>query len=244
MADEFDDLPGVDDPDEFLTAVDAMLQHLQEKAVVTAEEFYALEAQARQRAFTVSGVADLDVIADAWQAIDAAVRDGETLEDFRERVGQKLADAWGGEEPSHLETVFRTNIQTAYSAGRQVQNASVRETHPYIRYDVVDDDRTSDICAGLLGPDGEPTVVLADSDFAATHQPPLHHNCRTDAVAITEDEARELGVDTDEDLRDAPTADEGFGDPLADFEPDLSTRPAELVHIYEMKGLSEEEEAA
>lgn len=241
MADEFDDLPGVDDPEEFLTAVDAMLQHLQERAVVTPEEYAALEGEVRQRAFTVAGVADLDIVTDVWEAIDAAVQNGETLEDFRERVGQKLADAWGGEEPTHLETVFRTNIQTAYSAGRQVQNERVRETHPYIRYDVVDDENTSDICEALIG-----VVVPADSEFAATHHVPLHHKCRTDEVAITEDEARELGVDTDEDLQDAPDADDGFGEPLAGFEPDLSTRPAELVHIYEMKGLVDEgaEEAA
>lgn len=240
MPDAFEGLPGVDDPAEFLTSVDAMLQHLQ-KAVVTAEEFYALEAQARKRAFTVSGVADLDIMTDVWEAIDSAVRNGETLEDFRGRVGEKLTDAWGGEEPSHLETVFQTNIQSAYSAGRQVQNERVRESHPYIRYDVVDDDRTSEICEPLIG-----VVVPADSDFAATHVTPLHHGCRTDMVAITESEARELGVDTDEDLADAPDADDGFGDPLAELEPDVSTRPAELVHIYERKVLADEgeEEAA
>lgn len=231
MADAFDDLPGVDDPDQFLSAVDAMLQHLQEKAVVTAGEFYALEGEARQRAFTVSGVADLDIVTDVWEAIDAAVRNGETLEDFKARVEESLTSAWGGEEPSHLETVFRTNIQTAYSAGRQVQNERVRETHPFYRYDVVDDERVSDICEGLIG-----VVIPADQ---ATLFPPLHPNCRTDMVAITAEEAGEAGVDDVGELDVEP--EDGFGDPLAAFEPDLSTRPAELVHIYEMKSLMDQD---
>lgn len=225
------DLDDADDPKSLLTALDAMLDFLREKVVMPAAEFYQLEAEARARAFTVSGVADLDLVTDVWEAIDQAVRDGETLEDFRERVGTKLEDAWGGENPWRLETIFRTNVQTAYSAGRQVQNAAVRSTHPYIRYDVVDDGRTSDICTPLID-----VVVKADSDFAAKHHSPLHFNCRTDEVAITEDEAHELGVTGDEDLPEV-TPDEGFGAPLEDWEPDLSTRPAELASIYELKVL-------
>jgi hypothetical protein len=146
--DEFDDAPPLDDED-FLTSVDAMLQHLQELIPMPAEEFARLEEIAHQRAFTVANVADLDLVSDVWEAIDAAVRNGETLEDFRERVGQKLADAWGGEDPSHLETIFRTNVHSAYSAGRAYQNSRVKDTHPYLHFSVVDDDRTC-FAAGTL----------------------------------------------------------------------------------------------
>lgn len=234
MADDLDELPNLDDaqdPDSLLTALDAMLDFLREKVVMPAEEFYALEESARARAFTVSGVADLDLVTDVWEAIDQAVTNGETLADFRERVGDQLEEAWGQEDPWRLETIFRTNVQTAYSAGRQSQNAAVRETHPYIRYDVVDDGRTSDICLPLLD-----VVVPADSSFAASHHPPLHFNCRTDEVAITKEEAHELGVTDDDDAPEVE-ADEGFGTPLEDYEPDLKSRPAELASIYELKTL-------
>src|SRR4051812_22605507 len=166
-----------------------MLDYLKDKVAMPAEEFYALVAEAQQRAFTVSGVADLDMVSDVWTAIEKAVEDGETLQDFRARVEEGLTDAWGGEEPWRGETIFRTNVQSAYGAGRQAQNDQVRETHPFIRYDVVDDERTSEICQELID-----VVVPADSDFAATHHAPLHHGCRTDEVAVTEDEAEELGV--------------------------------------------------
>lgn len=229
--DEVPDLDEADDPPSLLTALDAMLDFLREKVVMPAEEFYQLEASSRARAFTVSGVADLDLVTDVWEAIDQAVVNGETLEDFRDRVGDQLEEAWGGENPWRLETIFRTNMQTAYSAGRQVQNKQVRETHPYIRYDVVEDDRTSDICDALVG-----VVVRADSEFAATHHTPLHHGCRTDEVAITAEEAHELGITDDDDAPEVEP-DEGFGASLEDWEPDLSSRPADLANIYETKVL-------
>lgn len=229
MGDELDDAPDIDPDGDFPTSVEAMVAYLKAKVAMPAEEFYGLEEEARARAFTVSGVTELDLISDVWEAIESAVKNGETLEDFRVRIGEKLASEWGGENPSHLETVFRTNVQSAYSAGRFAQNNSpaVRQSHPYSRYDVLDDDRTSEICEKLIG-----TILPSDSPFVLRHQPPLHQRCRTDVVVITEDEARELGID--EDPPDVQ-ADEGFGDPLADFDPDLTTRPPELVAIYEAK---------
>lgn len=227
MADEFDELPGVDDPDQFHTGVDAMLEFLKNKVAMPAEDFYALEDEARARAFTVSGVTDLDLLSDVWEAIESAAKNGETLEDFRERIGERLEAEWGGDDPTTLDNIFRTNLQTAYSAGRQVENAGVRDTHPYLAYGVVEDSRTSDICLQLIG-----LVVAQDSDFAASHHPPLHFSCRTDEVAITEAEARERGID--EELPDVE-ADDGFGDPLLPLDIDISTRPPELASLYEMK---------
>lgn len=224
-----DELPSVDDagsPGAFITGLDAMLAFLRERLEVTPEEYARLEDGAKARAFTAAGVADLDLVSQVWEAIDRAVRDGTTLEDFRADVGAQLEEAWGGADGWRLETIFRTNIQTAYSVGRQVQNARVRETHPYIRYDVVDDDRTSDICQPLIG-----LVVRADK---ATLHPPLHPNCRTDEVAITAEQAHALGVE--DDLPDEVEPEDGFGQGLdPDWKPDLSSRPVELASIYEMK---------
>lgn len=223
-----DELPGLDDagdPGSFHTALDAMLGFIRDRMAVTPSEATELREGAGVRARTAAEVAELDMVAQVWEAIDRAVRDGTTVEEFREQIGPAMEQAWG-EEGWRLETVFRTNIQTAYSAGRQVQNAAVRATHPYIRYDVVDDDVTSDICQSLIG-----VVVKADQ---ATLHPPLHPNCRTDEVAITAEEADELGVD--EDLPEDVNPQEGFGEPLNEnWEPDLTTRPAELASIYEMR---------
>lgn len=226
MADMFSEIP--EDwysPD----AVEQMLEWFRTKVPLSDTEFYMLSDKARSRAFTVSKVAELDLVADVWRAIDSAITTGETLADFRARVGADLESAWGGSDPARLETIFRTNVQNAYSVGRYIQNnkPEVKATHPYSRFSAVLDDRTTDICEDCDG-----TVLPTDDPWWADHQPPLHFNCRSDVSAITEDEAREYGVD------DAPPAvevDECFGDPFADFDPALYDRPPDLASIYELK---------
>lgn len=55
-----------------------------------------LDERAQRKAFTVAGVAQADVIRDVLLALDRAVANGETLDDFKKRVGQQLLDAWAG----------------------------------------------------------------------------------------------------------------------------------------------------
>lgn len=229
MPDDFDDLPDPGDGDGFLTAAAAAIEWLRDKLVMSDEEFYALTDKARSRAFAVSGVADLDVVSQVWGEIDRAVDGGESYQDFAMRVTEVLADAWGGEDPARLETIFRTNVQSTYSAGRWYQNSlpAVRASHPYSQFVAVLDSRTTDICEGLHG-----TVLRSDDPFWSTHQPPLHFACRSDIVPLTEDEANEEGVDEKAPDGDA---DVGFGAADDEWVPDVSSRPPELASLYELK---------
>jgi SPP1 gp7 family putative phage head morphogenesis protein len=225
---EIDDVP---DPEAggWDSATEAAIAFLRDKLLLPDEEFYALEERARVRAFTVSGVADLDVMGQVWEAVSSAVENGDTFEEFYANVSESLSSSWGGEIPGRIETIFRTNVQSAYSAGRWQHNSSdeVRATHPFLRFVAILDGRTTDICEELHG-----TTLPADDDFWTDHQPPLHHNCRSDVQALTEDEAAELGL-----TEEAPAvdADEGFGNTSEEFEPDLDSRDPELASIYELK---------
>lgn len=208
---------------------DATLQWFRQRIPMTEQQFHMLDAESRTRAFTVSGVAELDLVSTVWDSLERAVRDGTTLADFRAEVGEALESQWGGENPSRLETIFRTNVQSAYSAGRYRQNnqPEVQATHPYSKFSAIIDGRTSDICEALDG-----IVLPSDDPFWSSHQPPLHFNCRSDVTALTEEEASEYGV-----AQVAPDveADDGFGGVLEPLEPNLINRPAELVAAYEMK---------
>lgn len=197
---------------------------------MTDEDFGALSERARDKAFKVAGVAQLDVVTEVWDALDEAISEGTDLATFADAVGPTLADAWGGEDAPRLERIFRTNVQTAYGAGRQIQQSdpAVKEARPYLRYVAVNDSRTSDICSDLDG-----TTLHADDPFWETHQPPLHHNCRSTLVTLNEEQAAEFGIDDE-----APDVDaaEGFGAPLKEWTPDLSDAPAPLVAQYRAKG--------
>lgn len=208
------------DPDAFPEAV----RWFRDRLVLTDEEFQALEAASYDEAFTVAGVANLDLVTEVWEAVDAAVANGETLDDFRDRVSEKLADAWGGDEPYRVETILRTNVQRAYAAGRfeQMTHPAVQEARPYWRFSAIYDTRTCPICSPCDG-----VVLPADHPWWKSHYPILHHACRCHAVTLSASEA-EGGVTTDPPAVEAAP---GFGMPPANepYEPDLSEYPDELV---------------
>lgn len=57
-------------------------------------------------------------------------------------------------------------------------------------------------------------------------------------MAITADEADELGVVEDHEAPDVE-ADDGFGGAMTQWVPDLSSRPPEMASIYELKLLQD-----
>lgn len=199
---------------------------------ITPAGWRRLRTEARRRAFTVSRVASLDVILDVWRAIDQAVSQGTSLEEFQRAVTDKLERAWGGtvQNPGHrIETIYRTNVQSAYSAGRwqQQTDPDVLAARPYWMYDALLDSRTSALCRGLHG-----TILPADHDFWKTRYPPNHHGCRSGVRSLTEAGMRRRGGVSAAPPALAPL--KGFDSlPSAgDWQPDLSKYPPKAVAAY------------
>jgi SPP1 gp7 family putative phage head morphogenesis protein len=193
------------DPSKFNEAIDAFRR----KDPITDDELDALTETERERAFWVSGVADADMVQQVYDAIDSAIENGTTLEDFKAAVGDGLEEAWGSEEGYRLDTVFRTNLGDAYSAGRYeaMTAPEILDARPYWTYRVVEDDRTSDICQEL---DDEHIVLPADDPFFDHNHPPLHHSCRTEIAPLTPEEAADEGIsDGAPEMENGP--DDGFG---------------------------------
>jgi SPP1 gp7 family putative phage head morphogenesis protein len=192
-------------------------------------EFASLDAAAKRKAFTVAGVAQLDMVHQVWQALDKALADGTTFEEFKATVGQRLAVAWGKPNPARLETIFRTNMQLAYGAGRyrQLTDPDVLETRPYWMYDAVLDSRTSSLCKRL-----DKTVLRHDDPFWKSHIPPLHHRCRSGLRSLTAEQAQARGVTISPPDEQAS---EGFGlaPDVSEWQPDPRRYPGQLWDILE-----------
>lgn len=206
---------------------DEAVYWFRKRVPMTDAEYEKLDADAREKAFTVARVAQLDVVAQTWDALDRAISEGTSYEDFRKEMEPALTAAWGGERPWHLETIFRTNTQLAYGAGRwtELTQPAIMKARPFWKLSVIMDGRTSDICAALAN-----TVLPADDAFWQTHNPPLHHNCRTGIIALTEQQG--AGQETDK----TPSTDSADGFGLApseqEYAPDLKEYPSPLVAIY------------
>lgn len=212
--------PPPPDPDRF----DEAIRDFKRRVPLTDPEFRDLSAAEKRRSFWVAGVTQARMVQEVKDAIDRAIRDGTTLEDFKAEVGDKLSEAWGSEYSPRLETVFRTNVLSSYNGGRHqiFSDPVVQEARPYLRFDAVGDARTSEICEQLDG-----TVLPADDPFWHTHTPPLHHQCRSILTPLTLEEAGDEGIAR---TRPDTKPDDGFGSPpdpendtpdLSGFDPDI-----------------------
>ncbi len=158
------------------------IKFLREKLSIPAEEFYKLDAKARFRAFTVALLTGLDAIERVKEKLLKALEEGKTLKEFIEELGQDEVIEKAGfskTNPWYWETVFRTNLHSAYNAGRLEQIQRLGKKVKYLKFIAIDDDRTTKICRSLNG-----TVRPADDPFWSGKIPPLHFRCRSTVVPI------------------------------------------------------------
>lgn len=191
---------------------------LRRRVALTKGEFARLSAKERAQSFTVAGVVDLDIISETLQAITDAIAEGKTYEEFVETIGAKLEAEWGdsvANPGARLETIFRTNVQSAYAAGRyeQATDPDTLAVRPYWMFSAILDGRTTPVCEAADG-----TVRPASDAWWHSHSPPCHFQCRSTVITLSEDLAKEEGI-THGPLSTVPAA-KGFGGP-----PDIAWKP-------------------
>lgn len=212
----------------------AAIAFFRKKVPMTKDAWLALTERAREQAFTVAGVAQLDVVHDVWQAIDDAVANGTDFKAFTEAVGDTLLASWQGtvDNPGfRLETIFRTNVQHAYAAGREAAatDPDTLEDFPFWMFDATIDGRTTHICAEANG-----TILPANDHWWERHTPPCHFNCRSTKIVLTPEQAERFGGVSQK--RPTAQAAKGFGgSPASVWKPDASKYPSELWNEYAAK---------
>ncbi|HEX8942423.1 MAG TPA: hypothetical protein VF785_04740, partial [Gemmatimonadaceae bacterium] len=97
---------------------DRAVEWFRARVPMTDDEFAKLDAHAAEQAFWIGNVAQLDVVDQVYSAVDDALRDGTTLDDFKDEVADELYQAWGEPDANRVETIFRTWVQRSYQAGR------------------------------------------------------------------------------------------------------------------------------
>jgi SPP1 gp7 family putative phage head morphogenesis protein len=104
--------------------------------------------------------------------------------------------------------VFRTNVQSAYGAGRYkaIRNPVVTRTRPYVQYRTVGDSRVRDEHAALDG-----KTYASDDPVWQRIAPPNGFNCRCSMVTLSRVDAVGVEISTDIPLDYVPTP--GFDQP-------------------------------
>lgn len=166
------------------------IRYFESKGYAVGFKWQDVWQEAHARAFTVAGVMKTDVLQDIRGALDIALKDGKTFAEFKkllmpllERKGWLgkgyLVDGETGEiegkrlTPRRLDTIFRTNMQSAYMAGRFATQLENVDDRPYWEYVAVMDNRTRPAHRVLNG-----RVYRYDDPFWRTFYPPNGYRCR------------------------------------------------------------------
>lgn len=188
---EFADLPG----DLRFPKIEAAAQTLLERTAITRPEFDQLEATAKAKSFTVAGDISEDTIETIQETLTDNIKRGTSYSGFVEDLGPGLERSFLG--PAHMETVYRTNVQSAFRDGRETMlaNPIVDELFPYQEYVPIGDDRVREEheALGSLGLDGT-GVYRRDDPFWDHFTPPWGYNCRCGINPLTKEAAARKGV--------------------------------------------------
>ena len=158
-------------------------EFLESKIPLTKSEWLKLEPKLRFRAFTVAKLGQAELIDRVKKELVKSIQSGtgvaQTWDEFK-KLAEKSIDNFS---PWYWETVFRTNTQSAYVAGK-LQRYEGTGAKAY-QLMVIDDSRTTDICRNLLRKSGYGMVLPVDHDFWKKYGfPPYHFNCRTSIRAV------------------------------------------------------------
>ncbi|GAB6170773.1 hypothetical protein JCM15765_02510 [Paradesulfitobacterium aromaticivorans] len=159
---------------------------------VDINQYRQLESELQTKYFTISQAEGQTTVERIKGYVQESLEKGTTLEEFKKdtndlfsRMGLEPADPW------HLETVFRTNVQTAYGAGNyeKFQDTELTDMFPYFRYSAVLDTHTRPAHRRMNG-----FVAAKDDPIWNEWWPPNGFNCRCGVVAINKYKAEREGI--------------------------------------------------
>lgn len=152
-------------------------------------------------------------------ALQTAIADGTSMKQFADDVRDGTVSLGISQaDPSYLDTVFRTNVQAAYGAGRYraMTDPDVMEARPYVQYRTAGDALVRPSHAIL-----DQKVWSIQGDAWHKVAPPNGFRCRCSQVTLSPDEAR--GLDIIDDIPKGGEPDPGFdGPPVARLDPETA----------------------
>lgn len=147
------------------------------------------------RAFTVAKAMRRDILEDIRAAVDKAIDEGQSLQQFQKDLRPILeAKGWWGRKsmldpltgeqkavqlgsPNRLKTIFQTNMRTSHAAGRWERIERQKKVFPFLEYRSVMDGRERQQHHDWHG-----TLLPVDHVWWDTHYPPCGWKCRCNAV--------------------------------------------------------------
>jgi SPP1 gp7 family putative phage head morphogenesis protein len=180
--------------------------YFRSKGYEITDQWQEMRGANHAKAFTVAKAMRMDILQDIRGAVDEALAEGVTEREFVKRLAPKLkAKGWWGKEtwkdakgndrevqlgsPWRLKTIYRTNLQTAYMAGRYRRQLASVSTRPYWQYVAVIDSRTRPSHRAMNG-----RVFRWDDPIWQYLYPPNGWGCRCRVRNLTERQLEREGL--------------------------------------------------
>jgi SPP1 gp7 family putative phage head morphogenesis protein len=181
------------------------IAYFERKGLKVSWDWKEVWRHANAQSFTVAKVTRLDVLSDIYTALADDLKNGGSFPAFLDKLQPILmAKGWWGKReqtnrmtgevrtvtygtPWRLETIYETNLQSAYMAGRYQGMMAGKQHAPWWEYAAIMDSRTRPQHAALNG-----MVFRYDDPFWQTWYPPNGFRCRCRVIPRTDIE-RERG---------------------------------------------------
>lgn len=196
------------------------IEFLRQKKMLAGKVFTKeLHDSALAKATTIARLSSLEMTKDIYQSLETAIREGKGFNQWKKDLlseferkgwvfgkdksvsrgidGNLLADPKTGEyfgTPRRLNTIYRVNMQSAYSAARYQRMRDNVDNRPYWQYSAVGDERTRPAHLALSG-----KIYRYDDPFWVTFYPPNGFNCRCSVIALSDRDLKRRGMDKPDD---------------------------------------------
>ena len=186
------------------------VERFKEIMPVELEYYRKLAEELRPKYFTISRIEGEKLVRQIKGYVDEALEKGTTFQEFKRKTNDLLKRSGLSEaDPWHMETVFRTNIQTAYNAGNweRMQQPEFVDMFPYYRYSAILDSQTRATHRAMHG-----FVAGRDDPMWDEWWPPNGYRCRCGVIAINKYRAQREGISISPTSPDEglPAPDSGF----------------------------------
>lgn len=200
---------------DFTLAPEEAMAYFAAKGLRTTFDWRDMVGADHVASFTVAKMMDTDLLADVHDSLLEAMATGKPFRQWADEITPLLqAKGWWGRKevtdpltgrtivaqlgsPGRLQTIYRTNMQTAYAAGAWAQMQEQAEVAPFLLYDAIDDHRTRPEHAAW---DGQ--VHAIDSPFWKAHYPPNGWNCRCGVIQLSGDDLAAMGMEVSPPVKD------------------------------------------
>lgn len=141
--------------------------------------------------FMVAGANRNEVLTAFREAVDEAIQNGETLEGFRKRFDEIVANTgwqYNGGRNWRTRIIYDTNVYGAYNRGRLKQHLDLADVLPYWEYHHHDNEHPREEHITLDG-----TILPATAPFWRYYYPIKAYGCHCTVSAHDEDDLAEMG---------------------------------------------------